>query len=328
MRRLELIDGLRGYFLVFMLTTHLFAGEHTLVRLNHAELGFVQDAQGFVFLSGLLVGILYARRMERHGFAGPARQLWRRAVELYLWTLGLMLAVLALRAILPEAGPIWEEWLGLLPSGEMPVAVAAAAMLYQPTFFDILPQYVLYLAVAPPLLWLCVTGRAAFVLGGSAIVWLAVQLGSHLAVADAINAVLGDWQEGLTLRIAFNPLGWQLLFFAALTLGAQWTQGRLDVARIFDPAQPAPAFLAAVVVVLFGFWRLGFTFDLLPEVMVLRFWIFENRTEFSLVFLVNFVALGYLVAWVLIAGKRVPSPSVRTAAAILNGIFTLPFLRL
>ena len=74
MRRVPLLDGLRGYFLVFMLLTHLFGGAYALVRVNHAELGFVQDAQGFVFLSGLLVGALYGRRMERHGFAGPARQ--------------------------------------------------------------------------------------------------------------------------------------------------------------------------------------------------------------------------------------------------------------
>ena len=44
MRRVPLLDGLRGYFLVFMLITHLFGGSYALVRVNHAELGFVQDA--------------------------------------------------------------------------------------------------------------------------------------------------------------------------------------------------------------------------------------------------------------------------------------------
>ena len=328
MRRVPLLDGLRGYFLVFMLLTHLFGGAYALVRVNHAELGFVQDAQGFVFLSGLLVGALYGRRMERHGFSGPARQMWRRAFELYLWMIGLMLAVLVLRSILPGAGAIWNEWLGLLPMATTPVRVAAATMLYQPTFFDILPQYILYLAAAPFLLWLCITGRAVAVLAGSAMLWLAMQLGVHLAVADVANAVLDAWQDGLTLRVAFNPLAWQVLFFSAMALGALWTQGRLDVGRILDPARTGPAIIAAIVVVFFAFWRLGFTFDVLPKVMMLRFWIFENRTEFSLVFLVNFVALAYLVAWVLVAGRDAASRTVRTASAILNGLFTLPFLRL
>lgn len=328
MPRVALLDGLRGYFLVFMLITHLFGGEYALVKVNHAELGFVQDAQGFVFLSGLLVGALYGRRMERQGFAGPARQVWKRAFELYLWTLGLMVAVLVLRQVLPGAATIWSEWLGLLPTRAAPVTVAAATLLYQPTFFDILPQYILYMAVAPFLLWLCVTGRAAVVLAGSVLLWLAIQLGMHLAIADGVNALLGSSYKGLTLRAAFNPLAWQILFFSAMAIGALWAQGKVDVGRILDPGRPGPAILAAVVVAFFAFWRFGFTFELLPEVMMLRFWIFENRTEFSLVFLVNFVALAYLVAWVLVAGGDAASRGVRTASAVLNGLFMLPFLRL
>ena len=52
MSRLAVLDGMRGYFLVFMLLNHLsFTGGLWLVHINHAELGFVQDAQGFIFLS-------------------------------------------------------------------------------------------------------------------------------------------------------------------------------------------------------------------------------------------------------------------------------------
>jgi hypothetical protein len=326
MRRVPLLDGLRGYFLLFMLLTHLFGGAYPLVRVNHAELGFVQDAQGFVFISGLLVGVLYGRRMERFGFAGPARQIWRRAVELYLWMIGLMLAVLVLRAALPGAAAIWDEWLGLLPSGTTPVRLTAAAMLYQPTFFDILPQYILYLAAAPLLLRLCMTGRPVAVLTGSVLLWLAVQLGIHLGLADGINSLLGRWQTGLTLRVAFNPLAWQVLFFSAMALGVMWTQGRLDVRRLLDPARPGPAMIAGIVVAFFALWRLGFTFELVPKVMMLRFWIFENRTEFSLVFLVNFIALAYLIAWVLVAGAASAARTVRAASTFLNSLFTLPFL--
>ena len=328
MPRVALLDGLRGYFLVFMMVTHLFGGRYALVKVNHAELGFVQDAQGFVFLSGLLVGALYGRRMDRQGFAGPARQIWWRSFELYLWTIGLMVLMLVLRGVLPGAEIVWKEWLGLLPTGAPPVMAAATTLLYQPTFFDILPQYILYMAAAPPLLWLCVTGRAMTVLVGSVIPWFTMQLGMHLALADGVNALLSSWYPGLTLRAAFNPFAWQILFFCAMALGALWTQGKVDVGRILDPRQPGPAIVAAIVVAIFALWRFGFTFELVPRVMALRFWIFENRTEFSLVFLVNFVALGYLIAWVLVAGREAGSKAVRTASAILNGLFMLPFLRL
>ncbi len=328
MARVALLDGLRGYFLVFMLITHLFGGKYALVRVNHAELGFVQDAQGFVFLSGLLVGALYGRRMDRSGFAGPARQIWKRSFELYLWTLGLMVLVVALRGVLPGASVIWSDWLGLLPTGAPAVVAAAATLLYQPTFFDILPQYILYMAVAPFLLWLVINGRAVAVLVGSAMLWLSMQLGLHLALVDGVNALLDRGYEGLTLRAAFNPFAWQILFFSAMVIGALWAQGKVDVGRILDPERPAPAVIAAIVVAFFALWRLGFTFELVPEVMMRRFWIFENRPEFSLVFLLNFVALAYLLSWVLVAGPATASRTVRSIAAILNGLFMLPFLRL
>lgn len=328
MARVALLDGMRGYFLVFMLITHLFGGKYALVRVNHAELGFVQDAQGFVFLSGLLVGALYGRRMDRSGFSGPARQIWKRAFELYLWTLGLMVLVLVLRGVLPGAGVIWSDWLGLLPTGAPPVLLSAATLLYQPTFFDILPQYILYMAAAPVLLWLAINGHAVAVLAGSAILWLSMQLGIHLALANGVNALLDAWYDGLTLRAAFNPFAWQILFFIAMVIGALWAQGKVDVGRILDPRRPAPAVIALVIVAFFAAWRLAFTFEIVPEVMMRRFWIFENRTEFSLVFLVNFVALAYLVSWLLVAGPATASRFVRTVAAALNGLFTLPFLRL
>ena len=66
MGRIQTIDGLRGYFIVFMLINHLtFTGGYMLLYFNHAQLGFVEDAQGFVFLSGLLAGMVYTRKMVR-----------------------------------------------------------------------------------------------------------------------------------------------------------------------------------------------------------------------------------------------------------------------
>ncbi|HEU5094168.1 MAG TPA: OpgC domain-containing protein, partial [Reyranella sp.] len=63
MGRLTILDGLRGYFLVFMFLNHLaFTGGYMLVKINHDELGFVEGVQGFVFLSGLLAGLVHGQR--------------------------------------------------------------------------------------------------------------------------------------------------------------------------------------------------------------------------------------------------------------------------
>lgn len=329
MRRVEVIDGLRGYFLVFMFLTHLtFSGGYLLVRLNHAELGFVQDAQGFVFLSGLLVGMVYGPRMAKRGFAATAESIWRRAGELYAYTITCVLAVLLLRLLLPGAPQLWSEWLGGLGDGGTAFRTAGAMLLYQPTFLDILPQYVVYMAVAPLLLWLCVTGRWLSVMVGSSLLWLAIQTGVHLPLADAIDAGLAKLDSGLSIRTAFNVLAWQLPFFIAMVIGALLAAGRIDIRRVLDPRQTVLVKAFAVSLLFFTAFRLGFTFELVPEIVRNRFQVYENRPELGLVFLINFVLLAYVVAWMLVAGPRAENRTVAAVARWLGALFNLSFLRL
>ena len=330
MRRLELLDGLRGYFLVFMLLNHLsFTGGYLLVKVNHGELGFVQDAQGFVFLSGLLIGMVYARRMARQGFGAGAAAIWNRSAELYAYALGCILVVLAAAAVLPGAQRVWEPWLGReLAWGDGWFLAAAAAMIYQPTYMDILPQYIIYLILAPPLVWLCMTGRWAWVAAGCAVSWFIVQLGLHLPVAGAINAGLGAMHDGLTLRAHFNVLAWQVIFMGGLVLGVLTAKGDIDWKRVFDPHRPGLAVIAAAFVFVFLVWRLTAANVPLSAEIWDRFHVHGNRGEFALIFLLNFVALGYLVAWLLMAGPQAATGWVRRVGRFMNGLFSLSFLRL
>ncbi|HLP69193.1 MAG TPA: OpgC domain-containing protein, partial [Rhizobium sp.] len=141
MKRLDLIDGMRGYFLVFMLLNHLvFAGGLWLVQINHRNLAFVEDAQGFVFLSGLLSGMVYARKMMKSGYAVGRDKLWARALELYRYAMGIVLVILALQLLLPGAFVIWKDWLGGTRLDDPLRLGTIAGFLFQPTFMDILPQ--------------------------------------------------------------------------------------------------------------------------------------------------------------------------------------------
>lgn len=329
MRRLEALDGLRGYFLVFMLLNHLaFEGGYRLVKINHGELGYVQDAQGFVFLSGLLIGMVYARQMVKRGYDFAAGKIRRRALELWRTALVCLAAVLALGWAMAGRETYWEPWLWQLGDREPGFVVAAALLLYQPTYMDILPQYIVYLLVAPPLVKLCVDGRWAAVAIGSLVLWLLVQLGFHLPIGAAIDAALGAAWPELTLRAHFNVLAWQLVFMAGVVLGALTATGQVDWQRVFDPRRSAGAWAALAVVLLFMGLRLGFTFELLPEVVHERFARYDVRGEFSVVYLLSFGALAYLVAFAMIAGPRSDSAALRRIAAGLHGLFTLSFLRL
>ena len=184
MKRITILDGLRGLLIVFMLLNHLtFTGGFALGRLNYAHLSFVQSAQGFIFLSGLLVGLVYMRIFERSGPWAVSRRLGRRALELYGWHLALVLTVLVLSRLIAGSWSAWGSWLGHLYEDGTGYAIAAAGLLYQPTFMDILPQYILYLLVSPVVIWLVAAGRVWLVAALSLSAGLLVQLGAHLPAA-------------------------------------------------------------------------------------------------------------------------------------------------
>jgi len=329
MRRLEVIDGLRGYFLIGMFLNHVyFTGGFAPARYTHSELGFVQDAQGFVFLSGLLVGLVYGRKMMKLGFIGGSQALWLRARELYVYTLVCMAVLLLLRLVLPQAAELWDMWLGPFGEGRLGFMAAAAVLLYQPIYIDILPQYIVYFIVAPPLVWLSLRGSWLAVLVGSAILWLGVQTGLHLPLSDALGAMLRGLDADLFVQVPFNVLAWQIVFMTALVIGALWARDQIDSDRIFDPRKTSLAKVSAAVLLFFMAFRLGFRFEIVPDEVMTRFQVYENRPEFGVVFLLNFVFLGYLTAWLMIAGPKAENPFVALLGRGLNGFFSLSLLRL
>ena len=254
--------------------------------------------------------------------------MWRRAAELYAYTIAAVLTILGLREVLPNAPQLWDTWLGGIGSGGFAFRAAGAALLYQPNYLDILPQYICYLLVAPPLVWLCVRGRWLWVALGSAMLWLALQTGVHLPAVEAIDRGLSQFDANLTMRVAFNVLGWQVLFVGAMVIGAMWAKGDIDFERVFDPDKTLLVRAFSVSLLFFLAFRLGFTFEVVPENVMERFQVYENRAEFGPIFLVNFILLGYVLAWLLIAGPRSKNSIVARIARWLSALFGLSFLQL
>ncbi|MEN3976674.1 OpgC domain-containing protein [Emcibacter sp. SYSU 3D8] len=327
--RYEVLDGLRGYFLVFMLLNHLsFQYSYFLVKVNHGELGFVQDAQGFVFLSGLLIGMVYAGRMTSRGLLATGTIMWRRALELFVYAVSCLAIILVLARLLPSAQAAWKPWLGDLLGGGPAYKVAALFLLYQPTYMDILPQYIVYLIAAPPLLWLCVHGKWHWMAIGSALLWFCVQIGFHLPLSGYIDDALDSAKGGLAMRTTFNMLAWQIVFMGGMVLGTLTRRGTIDWRGVFSPGRRVLMNASLAVVVFFMCIKLGWTAGLLPAEMLARFGEFNNRPEFSTVYLLNFAALAYLVGWLLTAGPQSSRRFERLVGALLNRLFRLRFLRL
>jgi hypothetical protein len=328
LKRFDIIDGMRGYFLVFMLINHLiFVGGYWMMEVNHRQFAFVEDAQGFVFLSGLLIGMVYARKMLKYGYDTGRQLIRNRAFELYRYAMGTVMVVLFVQMFLPDAYRLWYNWLGTTNFDEPLRLAAIATFLFQPTFMDILPQYIVYMLFAPPLVWLCLRGKWAHVLAGSLIVWMAAQLGLQRFVTDPLHTFFTG-SDGQGIRTSFNLLGWQIVFFSALVIGALTAQDKIDWERIFSPEKTLLPKAALAICLFFLPLRIVTAWDLLPQSVLDKFATMEIRADFGPVYLINFTAVAVGLTWLLIAGPKHHNMWVRKLAGGVTAVFTLRFLRL
>ena len=197
------LDLLRGFFVIAMLIDHL-GGASWLYAVTGGNRFYVSAAEGFVLLSGLVMGLVYRRLIERDGLGAATRRAVLRAATLYSTAVAL---TLAFRVASSLAGASWAE-----PGGDL-LAFARDAITLRQSYYlaDVLMLYAVLVLAAPLALALLAHGRTGLLLGASVGVWAAYQAGL-LAPLDGVFAGL----------IVFPPFAWQLLFAAGLAAGYHW----------------------------------------------------------------------------------------------------------
>ena len=328
MGRIDILDGLRGWCLVFMMITHLHInGDFLLGYLHFNQLIFADSAQAFIFLSGLLVGLVGVKQHRRDGVMPMSRRYWSRALELYGWHLGLVVAVLTLAWLIPAGWFAWRDWLQhLLVQGDA-YAGATAALLYQPTYLDILPQYILYLLAAPLAVHLVGSGRAGLLLAGSVGLWFIAQLGLEAPLVAWMGDTIRLSGQHVTLRAAFNPLAWQLLFVSGLALGGLLVRGELDPQKLLVPGRSLLLQLVCGLLLLSLVLRLAVPYLLAADpALAEQIRPFEDRQDLGLLRVCSFAGLAFLTAWVVTAAPSSRQDWLRSLGIFANRLLGHPWL--
>ncbi len=196
------LDLLRGLCLLKMAFNHL---PHVWIHGFQSWLGWVSAAEGFFFISGAVVGIVYGRKVLSEGWAQVRNKLWGRALHLYLANLALLFFFLALEV----SGLLQGNHFAMLWSGGS-FDASRLFSLNQPYYLHVLTRYVVFLLFAPPALAWLVAGRTRRLLVTSATLYL---LGRVLGPNPRL-----PWLESSGYQ-AFPVLIWQLLFFAGMACG-------------------------------------------------------------------------------------------------------------
>jgi hypothetical protein len=272
-------DSLRGLMIVCMTINHL---PSSLRAFTDETLGIFSSAEGFVFLSGLLIGLVYTRRLRRDGPTELRQAVVQRASRIYAWHVTAFLtALLAVQLC---------SWLSGFCSWASPplfyahpwlAAVLGSAMLYQPGLLDILPMYCVFVLLVPPVLNALEAGKRWQVLGWSFLAWFIVQWIPPIDGAPLYPVHVGS----------FNIFAWQFLFICGMAIGHD---------RLTDP-RPQMSFrplllLGAIGIAVYGYgvqrlhWR--------PDCPEWLFGAMLNKPNLGALRLADFGMAAYLVGMI------------------------------
>lgn len=268
-----------------------------------ARFGFSDATEMFVFQSGMASAIAFGATFDRAGPWMLVARLARRIWQIY-WThvcVFILVAALLVAAGTRPDGMTYAHALNLDPFLDDPGALAGGllTLTYVPNYFDVLPMYMVILALMPVML---IAAR--------------IHPGLALALMAGLWAAAG---QGLALPAEpfsdrpwfFNPFGWQLLFFTGFFL----MRGQI-AAPPFHPllAAAAGAFLAASVPFALVRW-----YDMHPwfEAAARGIAPLTDKTSFGLLRYAHFLALAYLATHALgPGGAALRGPVVRVVSIV------------
>lgn len=214
------IDFVRGVVLLLIVADHVMNNER--VWLSFADMCFVDAGPVFVFLSGLVCGMVYSRVIDRHGFIAAQKKSLSRCVQLYaaqlvMWTsiLGLVLVAGSFENV--NVGIFGLEKLFAHPASSLPRVLT---LTYLPWLLDILVFYMAILTALPAMLWLYRRSRLA-AMGVSFGLYLFAQARPDLSPIEYGSGKPWFW----------NPFAWQMLFFMGAALGVERKAGTLRLPR-------------------------------------------------------------------------------------------------
>lgn len=213
------LDLFRGLALWFIFLDHI--PTNIVSWLTVRNYGFSDATEIFVFISGYTAVIAYSNMMRREGWPRTAARVYHRVWQLYVAHILLFVAFTAQVAWVSVARdtPALIEETEMLGFGQNPYeAILEAALLkFRPINLDVLPLYIVLLAIFPLVLPVVVRWPQVVV---------AMAIGLY-AATSRYNWNLPAYPDDKVWF--FNPMAWQVIFHvgaASAVLGPKLT--RLD----------------------------------------------------------------------------------------------------
>ena len=356
------LDFFRGLAMFIILVAHTPGNPWTL--WIPARFGFSDATEIFVFCSGMASALAFGTVfMKRSWWMGTARILFRvwqvywAHISVFLATALLCFAIDHYGLGLPDKRYIAEPYVVPFFERTGETALGLLTLSYVPGMFDILPMYLVILALVPLVVALYRAGGRWAVFAFVGLLWLGANLAGYAFHYDVDDsgvdasgleaAAIGIGRSLSFLNLPanpfgentwfFNPFAWQLIFFTGFAFGMRWL-----------PSPPVRRWLVALalayvlLVVPFAWFKIHDGLYM-PREWALQRWISDTRAEIEPMWwktwigglrYLHYLALAYL-AWVAVGpgGKRLsegltpprPARGWVLALAAVVALLTIPY---
>ncbi|MEL7544575.1 MAG: OpgC domain-containing protein [Pseudomonadota bacterium] len=289
--RLDFFRGI-GMFIIFIAHTPM----NPLVRWIPARFGFSDATEIFVFCSGMASAIAFGAVFDRHGWLMGTARVLHRVWQVYWAQIIVFFVIAAMLMAIDQTGAFERNFvdrLNLRPffDDPGPNLVGLLTLTYVPNYFDILPMYIVILALMPLVMALARI-NTSYAITACLLTWAAASQ-PWIAVLDVpifqgLNLPAEPWSQRSWF---FNPFAWQLVFFTGFAFMRGWI-----------PAPPVRRdliwFCVAIVIISIPlhYFVLLQAFPILAEARS-AIAALVTKTYFGLFRYLHFLAVAYL-AWV------------------------------
>ena len=306
------LDFFRGVAMILILISHVPGNKVTY--FIPARFGWSDSAEIFVFCSGMASAVAFGGTFLRAGWWMGCARVLKRLWEVYWAHIGLFLALATTLVAIDmsgiEAHAEWHRiWLGELNlefffDDPMANLLGLMTLTYVPNYFDILPMYLLVIAMIPAVMLLARV-HPWLAMAASVALWAVAQSGALQLPAE-------PWSDR---EWFFNPFAWQMLFFTGFAFMRGW---------LLEPPVNRWLIGAAVIVLLasipFARWYIYRDVDWILDWRKAHAGLF-TKTEQGIFRYLHFLAMAYL-AWLAVgpAGRRLVSGGSGLAARVKRAV--------
>ncbi|RMC35439.1 OpgC family protein [Paracoccus alkanivorans] len=280
------LDFFRGVGMYIILIAHISGNPWTL--WIPARFGFSDATEIFVFCSGMASAIAFGSIFRKAGWMMGTLRIMHRVWQVYWAHIGVFVTGLFAMLVLNMTGWFEKDYVGSLNlypflNNPGPNTVGLMTLTYVPNYFDILPMYLVILAMLPLVMALARVHPFAAI-GFCAALWLVTSVTGFGFPAEY-------WFENSSTRQwFFNPFAWQLIFFTGFAFMAGWLPA--------PPVNRVLILLALIVVLMtipFAWFRIYREYDFIREWRGDWSFLF-TKTDFGILRYIHFLSLAYL-AW-------------------------------